>query len=48
MPVHVPPLFHAEDLQLHVNAVSLSAESLPTHPVHRVALMHPVHLLLQA
>ncbi len=48
MPVHVPPLFHAEDLQTHVFAESLSAESEPLHPVQKVSFMHPVQLLLQA
>ncbi len=46
--MQVPPLFHAVDLQPHVNAGSLSAESVPRHPIQTVALMHPVQLLLQA
>jgi hypothetical protein len=36
MPVHVPPLFHAVDLQLHVYIGSLYAESEPLHPVQTV------------
>ncbi len=48
IPVHVPPLFHAVDLQIHVNAGSLYAESEPVHAVQTVALVHPVQLLLQA
>ncbi len=47
LPVHIPALFHAVDLQVHVNAGSLSAESEPTHPVQTVELLHPVQLLLQ-
>ncbi len=46
--MHVPPLFHAVDLQPHAKAGSLKSESEPLHPVHTDALMHPVHLLLQA
>jgi hypothetical protein len=46
--MHIPPLFHAVALQLHVYAGSLYAESDPMHPVQNVALMHPVQLILQA
>ncbi len=46
--MHVPPLFHAEDLQSHVYAGSLYAESEPLHPVQIVALVHPVQVILQA
>ncbi len=46
--MQVPVLFHAVDLQTHVNAGSLYAESVPAHPVQTVALLHPVQLLLQA
>jgi hypothetical protein len=46
--MQVPPLSHAVDLQLHVNAGSLYDESVPLHPVQIVSLMHPVHLILQA
>ncbi len=46
--MHIPPLFHAVDLQTHVNAVSLYAASGPLHPVQTVSLLHPVQLLLQA
>ncbi len=46
--MHVPPLFHAEDLQMHVYPGSLYAESKPLHPVQTVALLHYVQLLLQA
>ncbi len=48
LPVHVPPLFHAVDLQIHVNAGSLNVESEPIHPMQAVALMQPVQLILQA
>ncbi len=47
MPVQVPALFHAVDLQTHVYVGSLYAESAPLHPVQAVALVHPVQLLLQ-
>ncbi len=46
--MHVPALFHAVDLQLQVNAGSLKAASKPLHPVHSVALVHYVQLLLHA
>ncbi len=46
--MHVPPLFHAVDLQIHANAGSLNSESEPLHAVQAVTLVHPVHLLLQA
>ncbi len=46
--MQVPPLFHAVDLQPHVNAGSLYVESELLHPVQIVAVVHPVHLLLQA
>ncbi len=46
--MHVPPLFHAFDLQLHVYAGSLCAASEPLHTVQTVALLHFVQLLLQA
>jgi hypothetical protein len=46
--VHVPPLFHAVDLQIQVYAGSLYAASEPMHPIQTVALVHPVQLLLQA
>ncbi len=46
--MHVPPLFHAVDLQEQVNKGSLKAESVPLHPVQIVVLVHPVQILLQA
>ncbi len=46
--MQVPPSFHAVDLQTHVEAVSLYAESAPIHPVQAVALVQPVQLVLQA
>ncbi len=46
--MHVPPLFQALDLQMHVYASSLNAASKPVHPVQTVSLLHPVQLLLQA
>ncbi len=46
--MHVPPLFHAVDLQTQVYAGSLYAASETIHPVQTVALVHPVQLLLQA
>ncbi len=48
LPMHVPSLVHAVDLQAHVNCGSLKAESEPMHPVQTVALVHVVQLLLQA
>jgi hypothetical protein len=45
--MHVPPLFHAVDLQTHVNVEFLYSESAPLHSVHIVALVHAVQLLLQ-
>ncbi len=47
IPVHVPPLFHAVVLQIHVNAGVLYAESGDLHVVQTVALVHAVQLLLQ-
>jgi hypothetical protein len=46
--MHVPPLFHAVDLQAHAYVVFLNAESEPLHPEQVVALVHPVQLELQA
>ncbi len=46
--MHVPALFHAVDLHIHVNTGSLYDKSLPLHPVQIVALVHPVQLVLQA
>ncbi len=46
--MQVPALFHAVDMQTHVNAGFLYAASAPAHPVQTVALVHPVQLLLQA
>ncbi len=46
--MHVPPLFHAVDLQVHAYVVFLNAESEPLHPVQAVALVHPVQFELQA
>ncbi len=46
--MHVPALFHAEDLQIQVNIGSLKAASEPLHTVHTVALVHYVQLLLHA
>jgi hypothetical protein len=48
IPVQIPPLFQAVDLQTHVYAWSLNAESEPKQPVQIVILVHPVQLLLQA
>jgi hypothetical protein len=48
LPVQIPALFHAVDLQTHANTGSLKAASVPAHPVQTVALVHPVQLLLQA
>ncbi len=48
LPVHVPPLFHAVDLQAQVSAGSLYDESAPMHAVQIVALLHALQLLLQA
>ncbi len=48
LPIHVPPLFHAVDLQAHAYVVFLNAESVPLHPVQAVALVHPVQFALQA
>ncbi len=48
IPMHVPPLFHAEDLQTQAYAGSLYAESDPLHPVQLVSLVHPLQLLLHA
>ncbi len=45
--MHIPSLFHAEELQIQVSVGSLYIESLPLHPVQKVALVHPVQLLLQ-
>ncbi len=46
--MHIPPSFHAVDLQLHANEGSLYDESDPIHPVQTIALMHPVQLILHA
>ncbi len=46
--MQVPPLFHAVDLQMHVNPGSLYDESESLHAVQTVPLVHPVQLLLQA
>ncbi len=46
--MHVPPLFHAVDLQTHVNNGSLYVESEPMHDMQIVALVQEVQLLLQA
>ncbi len=46
--MHIPPLFHAVDLHIHVNTGSLYAESEPLHAVQTLALVHPVQLVLQA
>ncbi len=49
LPVQVPALFHAVDLQAaHVYAGSLKAASGPAHALQTVALVHPAQLLLQA
>jgi hypothetical protein len=48
IPVQVPPLFQAVDLQIHVYARSLCAESETLHAVQILALIHAVQLLLQA
>ncbi len=48
LPVQIPPLFHAVDLQIQVNAGSLNDESEPLHPVQKVALVQPVQFVLQA
>jgi hypothetical protein len=48
IPVQIPPLFHAVDLQMHVNAGSLYSKSEPVHPIHTVALVQSLQLLLQA
>ncbi len=47
-PLQIPPSFHAVDLQIQVYVGSLYAESTPLHPVHIVASVHPVHVILQA
>ncbi len=46
--MHIPPLFHAVDMQTHVYAGFLYSASEPIQPVQTVALVHPVQLLLQA
>ncbi len=48
LPVQIPPLFHAVDLQIQVYAGSLNDESEPLHPVQIVALVQLVQLVLQA
>ncbi len=48
LPVQIPPLFHAVDLQIQVNVGSLNDESEPLHPVQIVALVQPVQFVLQA
>ncbi len=45
LPVHIPPLFHAVDLQIHVCVASLYPESEPLHPVQKVAFAHPLQLM---
>ncbi len=46
--MQIPSLFHAVDLQTHVKAGSLSAESVPLHPVQTIELVHPVQLPLHS
>jgi hypothetical protein len=46
--VHIPPLFHAVNLQTQVNDGSLKAESDPIQPMQAVALVQPLQLLLHA
>ncbi len=46
--MHIPALFHAEDLQIQVNVGSLKVASEPLQTVHTVALVHKVQLLLHA
>jgi hypothetical protein len=48
LPVQIPPLFHAVDLQIQVNVGSLNDESEPLHPLQIVALVQLVQLVLQA
>jgi hypothetical protein len=48
LPMHVPPLFHAVDLQAHAYVEFLNAESEPLQPVQAVTLVHPVQFALQA
>ncbi len=46
--MHIPPLFHALDLQIHADSGSLNAKSEPLHAVQSDSLVHPIQLLLQA
>jgi hypothetical protein len=46
--VHVPALFHAEEVQIQVDAGFLKAASMPLHMVQTIALAHYVQLLLHA
>ncbi len=46
--MHVPALFHAEEVQIQVDPGFLYAASEPLHTVHSVALVHYVQLLLHA
>jgi hypothetical protein len=48
LPVQIPPLVHAVDLQMQVNVGSLNDESEPLHPVQIVALVQPVQFVLHA
>ncbi len=48
VPVHIPPLFHAVDLQIQVYSLSLYSESKSLQTLQIVALVHSVQLLLQA
>jgi hypothetical protein len=49
MPVHIPVLFHAVEVQtLHVYSGSLKDPSEPVHSIQTIALVHPVQLGLQA
>ncbi len=46
--MHVPALFHAEEMQIQVDAGFLKAASDPLHTEHTIALVHYVQLLLHA
>ncbi len=46
--MQVPPLFQALAAQSQALVLSLRAESLPLHVVHRRALVQPLHLVSQA
>jgi hypothetical protein len=48
IPMHIPPLFHAVDLQAQTYAESLYSESVPLQPRQKVAFVHYVQLILQA